>query len=140
MQGPVLIWRNALQALARKLRPSLGNDHAPDQLIHQGTYLYDGTATGGSYQILQGKRLDRRIADLRVGICGHAFGRFSYGALLLAVRDDLGISNTLAGFIGGANVGAYLVGTLCVLARRSLSTARHHAGWHGARRGGALWR
>ena len=45
---------------------------------------------------------------------GHAFGRFSYGALLPAVRDDLGISNTLAGFIGGANVGAYLVGTLCV--------------------------
>ena len=45
---------------------------------------------------------------------GHAFGRFSYGALLPAVRDDLGISNTLAGLIGGANVGAYLVGTLCV--------------------------
>ena len=45
---------------------------------------------------------------------GHAFGRFSYGVLLPAVRDDLGISNTLAGFIGGANVGAYLVGTLCV--------------------------
>lgn len=45
---------------------------------------------------------------------GHAFGRFSYGALLPAVRDDLGISNTLAGFIGGANVGAYLVGTLFV--------------------------
>ena len=45
---------------------------------------------------------------------GHAFGRFSYGVLLPAVRDDLGISNTLAGFIGGANVGAYLIGTLCV--------------------------
>ena len=30
------------------------------------------------------------------------------------LRDDLGIGNTLAGFIGGANVGAYLVGTLCV--------------------------
>ena len=46
---------------------------------------------------------------------GQAFGRFSYGVLLPAVRDDMGISNTLAGFIGGANVGAYLVGTLLCL-------------------------
>ena len=45
---------------------------------------------------------------------GHAFGRFSYGVLLPAVRDDLGISNTLAGFIGGTNVGLYLAGTLLV--------------------------
>ena len=45
---------------------------------------------------------------------GHAFGRFSYGVLLPAVRDDLAISNTLAGVIGGANVGAYLVATLLV--------------------------
>ena len=45
---------------------------------------------------------------------GHAFGRFSYGVLLPAVRDDLGISNTLAGFIGGTNVGFYLAGTLLV--------------------------
>jgi predicted MFS family arabinose efflux permease len=45
---------------------------------------------------------------------GQAFGRFSYGVLLPAVRDDLGISNTLAGLIGGANVGAYLLGTLLV--------------------------
>ena len=45
---------------------------------------------------------------------GQAFGRFSYGVLLPAVRDDLGISNTLAGLIGAANVGAYLLGTLMV--------------------------
>jgi predicted MFS family arabinose efflux permease len=45
---------------------------------------------------------------------GQAFGRFSYGVLLPAVRDDMGISNTLAGLIGGANVGAYLCGTLLV--------------------------
>ncbi len=43
-----------------------------------------------------------------------AFGRFSYGILLPAVRDDLGISNTFAGLLGGANVGAYLLGTLFV--------------------------
>lgn len=43
-----------------------------------------------------------------------SFGRFTYGVLLPAVRDDLGISNTLAGAIGTANVGAYLVGTILV--------------------------
>ena len=43
-----------------------------------------------------------------------AFGRFSYGVLLPAIRDDMGITNTLAGFIGAANVGAYLIGTLMV--------------------------
>lgn len=44
----------------------------------------------------------------------HAFGRFSYGLLLPAVRDDMAISNTLAGLVGGANVGAYLLGTILV--------------------------
>lgn len=43
-----------------------------------------------------------------------SFGRFAYGLLLPAVRDDLGISNTFAGLIGGANVGAYLLGTMLV--------------------------
>jgi len=43
-----------------------------------------------------------------------SFGRFSYGLLLPAVRDDMGISNTLAGIVGGANVGAYLLGTMFV--------------------------
>jgi predicted MFS family arabinose efflux permease len=43
-----------------------------------------------------------------------AFGRFSYGVILPAMRDDLGISNSAAGAIGGANVGAYLLGTLAV--------------------------
>ncbi len=45
---------------------------------------------------------------------GQAFGRFSYGVLLPALRDDLEISNTLAGLLGAANVGAYLLGTLFV--------------------------
>jgi predicted MFS family arabinose efflux permease len=44
-----------------------------------------------------------------------SFGRFTYGVLLPAVRDDLGISNTLAGLLGTANVGAYLVGTLLII-------------------------
>jgi predicted MFS family arabinose efflux permease len=43
-----------------------------------------------------------------------AFGRFGYGVLLPAVRDDMGISNTLAGAIAGANAAAYLGGTLLI--------------------------
>ena len=45
---------------------------------------------------------------------GHAFGRFSYGVVLPAVRDDMGITNALAGSIGAANVSAYLLGTIAV--------------------------
>ncbi len=43
-----------------------------------------------------------------------SFGRFTYGVLLPAVRDDLGISNTVAGSIGTVNVAAYLIGTIAV--------------------------
>ena len=52
---------------------------------------------------------------------GQSFGRFSFGVLLLAVRDDLGITNTLAGILGATNVGAYLLGTLIV----AWATSRH---------------
>ncbi len=49
-----------------------------------------------------------------------AFGRFTYGALLPSVRDDvLGGSNSAAGLLGTANVAAYLAGTIVVA---SLST------------------
>ncbi len=44
-----------------------------------------------------------------------AFGRFTYSVLLPAVRDDLGLSNSLAGFLGTVNVAAYLLGTLLVI-------------------------
>ncbi|MFT7598395.1 MAG: putative MFS family arabinose efflux permease [Acidimicrobiales bacterium] len=43
-----------------------------------------------------------------------AFGRFTYGVLLPAVRDDLNISNTVAGSLGTSNVAAYLIGTIAV--------------------------
>jgi MFS family permease len=44
-----------------------------------------------------------------------AFGRFTYGVVLPAVRDDLlGGSNVAAGLLGTANVAAYLVGTMAV--------------------------
>jgi len=45
-----------------------------------------------------------------------SFGRFTYSVVLPAARDDLGISNTVAGSIGTANVTAYLLGTVAVAA------------------------
>ncbi len=43
-----------------------------------------------------------------------AFGRFTYSLLFTDVRDDLGVSNTMAGAIGSANLAAYLCGSLAV--------------------------
>jgi MFS family permease len=42
------------------------------------------------------------------------FGRFTYSLLLTDVRDDFGISNTVAGSLGSANLLAYLAGSLAV--------------------------
>lgn len=53
-----------------------------------------------------------------------AFGRFTYSVLLPAVRDDLGVSNTMAGLFGTANVGAYLAGTLLIV--RATAGVRLH--------------
>ena len=44
-----------------------------------------------------------------------AFGRFTYGVLLPAVRDDLGLSNTIAGLFATLNVAAYLLGTIIIV-------------------------
>ncbi len=49
-----------------------------------------------------------------VAAVAQAFGRFTFGVLLPAIRDDLGLSNTVAGSLGTANVAAYLIGTLTV--------------------------
>ncbi len=55
------------------------------------------------------------LALIAVGVAvAQAFGRFTYGVLLPAIRDDLGISNTVAGTISAVNVGGYLLGTLLV--------------------------
>lgn len=48
-----------------------------------------------------------------------SFGRFTFGVLLPAIRDDLGLSNTVAGSLATVNVGAYLVGTLIVASASS---------------------
>ncbi|MCP3990992.1 MAG: YbfB/YjiJ family MFS transporter [Actinomycetia bacterium] len=43
-----------------------------------------------------------------------AFGRFTYSLLFTDLRDEFRISNTVAGAIGSANLGAYVMGTLIV--------------------------
>lgn len=48
------------------------------------------------------------------------FGRFAYSLLLTDVRDDFGLSNTVAGAFGTTNLAAYLTGTLIV----SMTVAR----------------
>lgn len=55
------------------------------------------------------------LSFIALGVAvAQAFGRFAYGVLLPAIRDDLGVSNTVAGSISALNVGGYLVGTLLV--------------------------
>ena len=53
------------------------------------------------------------LAAASAGVA-QGFGRFTLGVVLPAVRSDLGLSNTIAGSLATANVGAYLVGTLAV--------------------------
>lgn len=48
-----------------------------------------------------------------------SFGRFTFGVLLPAIRDDLGLSNTAAGSLATVNVAAYLVGTIIVASASS---------------------
>jgi len=45
-----------------------------------------------------------------------SFGRFAFGVVLPAVRNDLDLSNTVAGTLATINVGAYLLGTIAVAA------------------------
>ncbi len=47
-------------------------------------------------------------------VVAQAFGRFTYGVLLPAIRNDLDHSNTVAGLLGTVNVTAYLIGTIVV--------------------------
>ncbi len=52
-------------------------------------------------------------------IVAQAFGRFTYGVLLPAIRNDLDHSNTVAGLLGTLNVTAYLLGTIAVASASS---------------------
>lgn len=55
------------------------------------------------------------LALVMAGACvAQSFGRFTYGVVLPAVRDDLLGSNRVAGLLGTVNVAAYLVGAVVV--------------------------
>ena len=54
-----------------------------------------------------------------VAAVAQSFGRFTYGVLLPAVRDDLGLSNTVAGSLATVNMATYLAGSLVVAAASS---------------------
>ncbi len=74
----------------------------------------EGVARAG-----QGSGRDRRavlvvLVTAAAACVSQAFGRFTYSLLFTDVRDDLGLSNTVAGALGSANLGAYLVGSLVV--------------------------
>tara|TARA_B100000579_G_scaffold421008_1_gene421329 strand:+ start:377 stop:1525 length:1149 start_codon:yes stop_codon:yes gene_type:complete len=43
-----------------------------------------------------------------------SFGRFTYSVLYIEIRDDFGLSNTMAGGIGSLNLVGYLIGSLAV--------------------------
>ena len=84
------------------------------------------TGTPGSDPPSQGRTVRRMERDAVRGwvavalvalaaTIAQAFGRFTYSVLLPAVRDDLGLSNSLAGFLGTVNVAAYLLGTVLVI-------------------------
>ncbi len=55
------------------------------------------------------------VVLVMAGACvAQSFGRFTYGVLLPAVRDDMLGSNRAAGLLGTVNVAAYLIGTVIV--------------------------
>ena len=43
-----------------------------------------------------------------------SFGRFTYSVLYIEIRDDFGLSNTVAGGIGSLNLVGYLIGSVLV--------------------------
>ena len=90
-------------------------------LVTVGTPEIDATDSSGSETTTRrpsGRRTVSGLAAVGLAALGAAvaqsFGRFTFGVLLPAVRDDLGLSNTLAGSLATVNTGAYLVGTLIV--------------------------
>jgi predicted MFS family arabinose efflux permease len=64
------------------------------------------------------------VVTLAAGV-GQGFGRFVFPALLPAMKRDLLGSYSAAGFLGTANVGAYLLGALAVMVA-SLRRPAHH--------------
>ena len=75
-------------------------------------------AGDGSLTLLERRRSAVVVIVLvMAGVCvAQSFGRFTYGVVLPAVRDDLLGSNRVAGLLGTVNVTAYLAGTVVVAA------------------------
>lgn len=70
----------------------------------------------------KGPRLTGPAAVILVALTAavaQSFGRFTFGVLLPAIRDDLSLSNTVAGSLATVNVAAYLIGTLIVASASS---------------------
>ena len=81
----------------------------------------ESRAAGSGAAPVASARSRRRLSGLPAVVLvamtaavAQSFGRFTFGVLLPAIRDDLGLSNTVAGSLATVNVGAYLAGTLLV--------------------------
>lgn len=74
----------------------------------------EGAARSGRDSGRDGRALLVVLVTSAAACVSQAFGRFTYSLLFTDVRDDLGLSNTVAGAIGSANLGAYLLGSLAV--------------------------
>jgi len=60
------------------------------------------------------KRLVAVSALVIATAVSQSFGRFTYSVLYIEIRDDFGLSNTMAGGIGSLNLVGYLIGSLAV--------------------------
>lgn len=60
------------------------------------------------------KRLVALSALVIATAVSQSFGRFTYSVLYIEMRDDFGLSNTMAGGIGSLNLVGYLTGSLAV--------------------------
>ncbi len=64
-----------------------------------------------------GRRLWAPLAALAAAVAvSQSFGRFTYSLLFTDIRDDFGLSNTIAGALGSLNLLAYLLGSVLVSA------------------------
>lgn len=68
-------------------------------------------ASGASHERV---RWGRVVLVALSGVVSHVFGRATVGVLVPAMADDLGLSDTLIGALGSANMGAYFAGVVIV--------------------------
>jgi predicted MFS family arabinose efflux permease len=73
-------------------------------------------STGDGVVVVRTRTIAVVVVVAAAGGVGQGFGRFVFPVLLPAMKEDLLESYGDAGFIGTANVGAYLLGALVVMA------------------------